>query len=77
MTDFNFAADEIERTAAGLQARIANVVRQLRSGSMLGVEDPVLVAQRCRTVAESIDRADRLIGEAITARQIEAMRRRA
>lgn len=73
--DFTFEADEIERVAAGLQVRIARVVAQLRAGKTLGDEDPILVAQRCRSVAESIDRADRKVDAYVAERREAAMRR--
>lgn len=61
--DLNFEADEIERHLESLTKRAKAVVRQLRSGKLLGEEDPALVAQRATSLAESLHRADnRIVG---------------
>lgn len=56
--DFAFEADEIERHLEVLIPRVKAVIRQLRAAKTLGDEDASLVAQRARSLAEALDRAD-------------------
>lgn len=71
--DYAAYADEIELHLEDLVPRARAVIRQLRACKTLGTEDPELVAQRARTLAESIDRAERRIALEVRGRQEAAL----